>query len=120
MTADFGFDDLGDEERVKFSEAEIAATLAQLDDALSRLSALRTEVKDPDGFARFTLGDDGQLLTLFISDAAPRSLTNLALEMKLNSLLEAGNEAMRLSRKKFWESVHGFGDGRARHPPAGA
>jgi hypothetical protein len=110
VTTDFGFDDLGDEEKVKFSETEIAATLAKLDDALSRLSALRTEVEDPDGFVRFTLGDDGQLLTLFISDAAPRSLTHLALETKLNSLLEAGNETMRLSRKEFWASMHEFGD----------
>ena len=111
MTTDFGFDDLGDEQKVNFSETEIAATLARLDDTLSRLSGLRTEVEDPDGFVRFTLGDDGQLLTLFISDAAPRSLTNLALETKLNRLLEAGNETMRLSRKEFWESMHEFGDG---------
>ena len=36
MSTDFGFDDLGDAEKVKFSETEVAATLAQLDDALAR------------------------------------------------------------------------------------
>ena len=32
-------------------------------------------------------------------------LNNLGLEKKLNDLLSAGNEAMRLSRKQFWEDV---------------
>ena len=58
MTDASGFDDLGPEEKVKFSEAEIAATLAKLDDAIARMAALRTEVEDPDGLIRFTLGDD--------------------------------------------------------------
>jgi hypothetical protein len=49
-----------------------------------------------------TLGQDGRLLSLFIHDAATTSLTNLALEQKLNSLFEAGNDAMWLSRKEFW------------------
>jgi hypothetical protein len=40
--------------------------------------------------------------SLFIHDAAIASLTNLALEQKLNGLFEAGNEAMWLSRKEFW------------------
>jgi hypothetical protein len=29
----------------------------------------------------------------------------MGLENKLNELLAAGNEAMRLSRKEFWDSV---------------
>jgi hypothetical protein len=33
------------------------------------------------------------------------SLTNLGLEERLNDLFSAGNEAMRLSRKQFWDSV---------------
>ena len=105
MTEDFGFDDLPDADKVKFSEAEVAATLARLDDAIARMSALRTDVDDPDGFVRFTLGDDGRLLTLFIDDAVRTSLTNLGLEKKLNGLLEAGNEAMWLSRRQFWEGL---------------
>jgi hypothetical protein len=47
-----GFDDLGDPEKVKYSDA--AATLGNLDDMIARLSALRTEVDDPDGSVRFT------------------------------------------------------------------
>jgi hypothetical protein len=48
-------------------------------------------------------------LTLSIDDAVRTSLTNLALEKKLNDLFEAGNEAMRLSRCEFWESFQDFG-----------
>jgi hypothetical protein len=72
-----GFDDLGPEEKVKFSEAEIAATLAKLDDAIARMAALRTDVEDPDGLIRFTLGDDRWLLTLFIHDNVGQLLTTL-------------------------------------------
>ena len=99
------FEDLGDAEKVRFVEAELAATLNRLDDMVARLTALRTQVDDPDGLVRFTLGDDGRLLSLFIDDAVRTSLTNLGLERKLNDLFSAGNEAMRLSRKQFWESV---------------
>ena len=77
----------------------------KLDDMIARLTGLRTEVDDPDGLVRFTLGDDGRLLTLFIDDAVRTSLNNLGLEKKLNDLFSAGNEAMRLSRKQFWDGV---------------
>jgi hypothetical protein len=107
-SGDFGFDDLGDAEKVKFSEAETAATLSKLDDMIARLASLRTEVEDPDGWVRFTLGDDGRLLSLFIHDAAPASLTNLALEQKINDLLKAGNETMLLSRKEFGSDMGPF------------
>jgi hypothetical protein len=105
VTTDFPFDDLGDTDKVKYSETEVAATLAELDDALTRLAALRTEVEDPDGMVRFTLGPDGRLLTLFIHDAAPTRLTNLALEQKLNGLFEATNEAVWQTRKEFWGTL---------------
>lgn len=105
MTGADGFDDLGPEEKVKFSEAEIAATLAKLDDAIARMAALRTEVEDPDGLIRFTLGDDGRLLSLYLADNIGQLLTNLELEDKLNRLLDAGNQAMRLSRNEFWASL---------------
>jgi hypothetical protein len=99
------FEDLGDAEKVKFVEAELSSTLNRLDDMIARLTGLRTEVEDPDGLVRFTLGDDGRLLTLFIDDVVRTRLNNLDLEKKLNDLLSAGNEAMRLSRKQFWEGV---------------
>ena len=102
MTA---FDDLGDAEKVKFVEAELTSTLNRLDDMIARLTGLRTEIEDPDGLVRFTLGDDGRLLTLFIDNAVRTRLNNLGLEKKLNDLFSAGNEAMRLSRKQFWEGV---------------
>jgi len=108
VTDSSGFDDLGPEEKVKFSENEIAATLAKLDDAIARMAALRTDVEDPDGLIRFTLGDDGRLLTLFIQDNVGQLLTNLDLEDKLNRLLDAGNQAMRLSRSEFWASLDDF------------
>ena len=59
---------------------------------------------------RFTLGDDGRLLSFYIDDAVRTRLTNLGLEKKLNDLLSAGNEAMRLSRKQFWDGA-GRGSG---------
>ena len=90
---------------MKYCETEVAATLGRLDDMIARLAALRTEVDDPDGLVRFTLGDDGRLLTLYIDDAVALSLTELALEHKLNDMTSAGNEAMRLSRKEFWDST---------------
>ena len=99
------FGDLGDAEKVKFVEAELTSTLNRLDDMIARLTGLRTEIDDPDGLVRFTLGDDGRLLTLFIDDAVRTRLNNLGLEKKLNDLFSAGNEAMRLSRKQFWEGV---------------
>jgi hypothetical protein len=72
---------------------------------------LRTEIEDPDGLVRFTLGDDGRLLSLFIDNAVRTSLNNLGLEKKINDLLSAGNEAMRLSRKEFWDAVGESGPG---------
>jgi hypothetical protein len=105
MTDTPAFDDLGDAEKVKFCEAEIAAALAKIDDAIARLSALRTEVEDPDGLVRLTLGEDGRLLELFIHDAARTTLTNLALETKLNAMLEAGNAAMRQSRDELLDGL---------------
>jgi hypothetical protein len=105
MTAADGFDGLGDAEKVKFCETEIAATVDRLNNMITQLAALRTEVDDPDGLVRFTLGDDGRLLTLIIDDFVARSLTRTALEQKLNELFSAGNDAMRLLRKEFWESV---------------
>jgi hypothetical protein len=98
-----GFDDLGDAEKVKFSEAETAATLDKLDRLIAQMTSMQTEVEDPDGYVRFTLGHDGRLLTLFIDDAVRTSLTNLALEKKLNDLIEAGNQALLLSRKEYWQ-----------------
>jgi hypothetical protein len=99
------FEDLGDAETVKFVEAELTSTLNRLDDMIAKLTGLRTEIEDPDGLVRFTLGDDGRLLTLFIDDAVRTRLNNLGLEKKLNDLFSAGNDAMRLSRKAFWDGV---------------
>jgi hypothetical protein len=109
VSDDVGFEELDDADKVKFSQAEVAATLASLDDVIARMSALRTDVEDPDGLVRLTLGDDGRLLTLFIDDAVRGSLTNLALEKKINGLFETGNQAMRLSRREFWDGVKGLG-----------
>jgi hypothetical protein len=103
------FDDLGDAEKVKYSETEVASTLGKLDQLIAALSALRTDVDDPDGLVRFTLGDDGRLLTLFIDDSVGTQLTNLGLEQKLNTLLEHGNQAVRLTRGQWRDSMRDFG-----------
>ena len=44
-----GFEDLGDAEKVKFSQTETAAALAHLDELLSELDGLRAQVDDPEG-----------------------------------------------------------------------
>jgi hypothetical protein len=75
-----------------FRDRDGRSMLTRLDDMIVRLIGLRTHVDDPDRLVRFTLGDDGRL-------------TNPVLDKKLNDLLSAGNEAMRLSRKQFWDSV---------------
>jgi DNA-binding protein YbaB len=102
---DIPFDHLDDAGKVKLSQAELAATLAELDAKLARLAALRTVAEDPDGLVRVTLGPDGRLLSLFIDDSATTRLTNLALEQKLNELLAAANEAVWQSRKGVIDSL---------------
>ena len=105
MTRWSEFDGLDDAEKVKYCETEVANTLGRLDGMIAALAGLRTEVDDPSGLLRFTLGEDGRLLTLYIDDAVAMSLTRLALEKKLNDMFSAGNQAMRLSRSEFWEAV---------------
>lgn len=111
MTGEPRFEDLDDAEKVRYSEAEVAATLGKLDALIAALSALRTDVEDPDGLVRFTLGDDGRLLTLFIDDSVRTRLTNLALEQKLNALLEQGNEAVWRTRQHWRDQMRDFGSG---------
>jgi hypothetical protein len=89
-----GFDDLGDAEKVKFSQTETAAALAHLDELLSELDALRAQVDDPEGLVALTLGFDGRLLDVRIADAVGHVLTNLELEKRLNSLLAAGTKGV--------------------------
>ena len=83
-------------EKVKFVEAELAATLNKLDDIIAGLTGPRTEVDDPDGLVRFTLSDDERLLSLFIDDAVHTSLNNLGLDKKRDDRFAAGNETVRL------------------------
>ena len=75
-----GFDDLDDAAKVRYSQAELAATFAELSAVLDRLAAMRTNAGDPDGDVRFTLGPDGRLLSLFLDESVPARFTHLALE----------------------------------------
>src|SRR5258707_797098 len=75
---------------------------------IAGLTGLRTEVDDPDGLVRFTLGDDGRLWALVGSDAGRRGVNTRGLEKKLTELYAGGNEGMRLSRRHLWE---GGGEG---------
>jgi hypothetical protein len=109
VTDPLRFEDLDDAGKVKYSEAEVASTLGNLDQLIAALSALRTDVDDPDGLVRFTLGDDGRLLTLFIDDSVGTRLTNLGLEQKLNSLLEHGNQAVWRTRQQWRDRMRDFG-----------
>ncbi len=51
-----GFDELDDAAKVKYSQAELAATYDELTAILDRLAALRTDAADPDGDIRIQLG----------------------------------------------------------------
>ena len=48
-------------DKVKFVEAEFAATLNKLDDMIAGLTGPRTEIDDPDGLVRFTLSLDAPM-----------------------------------------------------------
>ena len=93
-----GFKDLGDAEKVKFSQTETAATLAHLDELLSELDGLRAGADDPDGLISLTLGFDGRLLDLRIAEAIGHVMTNLELEKRLNSLFAAGTKGVAAMR----------------------
>jgi hypothetical protein len=54
------FDELDDAAKVKYSQAELAATYDELTAILERLAALRTDAVDPDGDIRIQLGPDGR------------------------------------------------------------
>jgi hypothetical protein len=88
------FYDLGDAEKVKFSQNEIASTLAHLDKLLTELDGLRAAVDDPDGLVSLTLGFDGRLLDIQLADGIGHVMTNLDLEKRLNTLLAAGTEGV--------------------------
>lgn len=89
-----GFDDLGDAEKVKFSQTETAAALVHLDELLSELDGLRARVDDPDGLVALTLGFDGRLLEVQIAGDIGHIMTNLELEKRLNSLFAAGTKGV--------------------------
>ena len=89
-----GFDDLGDAEKVKFSQAETAATLAHLDELLRELDGLRAGVDDADGLISLILGFDGRLLELRIAEDIGQVMTNLELEKRLNNLFAAGTKGV--------------------------
>lgn len=99
------FYDLGDAEKVKFSENETAATLAHLDKLLRELDDLGAGVDDPDGLATISLGFDGHLVEIQIADGVGKVLTNLELENRLNRLFAAGTEGVNGMRTDLWQSV---------------
>lgn len=97
-----GFDDLGDAEKVKFSQTETAAALAHLDELLSELDGLRAQVDDPDGLLALTLGFDGRLLEVQIAGDIGHVMTNLELEKRLNSLFAAGTRGVDEMREDLF------------------
>ena len=103
--ASANFYDLGDAEKVKFSESETAATLAHLDKLLSDLDELGAGVDDPDGLLSLSLGFDGHLIEIRIAEAVGKVLTNLELENRLNRLLTAGTEGVNGLRADLWQSA---------------
>ena len=99
------FYDLGDAEKVKFSENETAATLAHLDKLLRDLDELGAAVDDPDGLVSLSLGFDGHLVEIRIADAIGKVMTNIDLENRLNRLFAAGTEGVNGLRAEFWQEA---------------
>lgn len=97
-----GFDDLDDVAKVRYSQAELASTFAELSAVLDRLAALRTNASDPAGDVQFALGPDGRLVSLFIETSVPGRLTHLALEEKINELLAEANRVAEKSRRETY------------------
>lgn len=93
-SADDIFHDLGDAEKVKFSQEEIAAEIARLDKLLSDLDQLQAAVDDPDGLVSLTLGFDGRLLEIQLAEDVGHVLSNLELEQRLNGLFAAGTQGV--------------------------
>jgi hypothetical protein len=89
-----GFKDLGDAEKVKFSQTETAATLAHLEQLLRELEGLRAGADDPEGLVSLSLGFDGRLVEVRIADAIGHVMTNLELEKRINGLFAAGTKGV--------------------------
>lgn len=99
------FEDLAPAAQEAAALAELDALSAKLQHMLARLRAMRVDVEDPDGTIRLSIGDDGRLLALFIADDAPRRLTNLELERKINDLIRAGNEEIAEMHAEIFNPV---------------
>lgn len=93
-SADDVFYDLGDAEKVKFSQEEIASTITRLDKLLSDLDGLKAGIDDADGLVSLTLGFDGRLLDIQLAEDVGHVLTNLDLEKRLNDLFAAGTQGV--------------------------
>jgi hypothetical protein len=89
-----GFKDLGDAEKVKFSQTETAATLVHLEQLLRELEGLRAGADDPEGLVSLSLGFDGRLVEVRIADAIGHVMTNLELEKRINGLFAAGTKGV--------------------------
>jgi hypothetical protein len=89
-----GFKDLGDAEKVKFSQTETAATLAHLEQLLRELEGLRAGADDPEGLVSLSLGFDGRLVEVRVADAIGHVMTNLELEKRINGLFAAGTKGV--------------------------
>lgn len=99
------FYNLDDAEKVKYSQAETAATLAHLDKLLRDLDALGAVVDDADSLVSVSLGFDGHLLEIRIADGVGDVLTNIDLENRINRLFAAGTEGVNGMRAEFWEDA---------------
>jgi hypothetical protein len=99
------FRDLGDSEKVKFVESELATNLAHLNKVLEDLDALRAGVEDPQGLVSLTLGFDGRLVDIQIADAIGHVMTNLELEKRINSLLAAGTDGVDAMRQELLDDL---------------
>ena len=85
------FDELDDAAKVKYSQAELAATYDELTAILDRLAALRTEATIPTATSGCSWARTAGCSACSSTTSVPGRLTHLGLEEKLNDLLARAN-----------------------------
>jgi hypothetical protein len=103
------FDDLSDEEKVRFVDAEVAAAIAAVDEMIRRRDAVGFVLDDPDGLVQVTLGPTGGLAQLWLHDAACTNLNNIGLEQKLNAMFAEGQKALEEARNEIHQGERDAG-----------
>lgn len=87
--------DLGDPEKVKSVETDLAAVFAELQQQVEAMEGFRIEVSDPDGLIRFELDRQGRMHNVQVAPDIGKIMDNLKFETLFNGLIADGTAAVR-------------------------